>query len=83
MMRIIKSTQVHQTGLSWPLILSHWELIELDFQQHYGLDLAAGLMGTRTGRWVRRRILGLLSVDGSRLRHVLIPPPKQQDQEGR
>jgi hypothetical protein len=38
-------------------------------------------MTARTGRWLRRRILGLLSIDG-RLRRVILPP-KTPDPEGR
>jgi hypothetical protein len=54
--------------------LEYWVSIEADFQQHYGLDLAQ-FIDLRTGRWLRVRILGLLSIE-SRLRYDLYPPKK-------
>jgi hypothetical protein len=41
--------------------------------EHYGIDLSRpGLLDARSGRWLRVRIVGLLSVD-SRLHRVLYP----------
>ncbi|MFE7116664.1 hypothetical protein ACFU99_14745 [Streptomyces sp. NPDC057654] len=41
----------------------------------YGLDVGApGLLRARSWRWLRVRVLGLLSAE-SRLARVLTPPP--------
>ena len=62
------------SGITWRVVLSHWQHIEADVQEHYGIDLAApGLLDGRSGRWLRVRILGLLDVE-SRLHHALFPP---------
>jgi hypothetical protein len=60
--------------------MQRWELLELDFQEVYGLDLVNGdsdLMRRRSWRWFRVRVLGLLSTE-SRLQRVLNPqsPPE-------
>jgi hypothetical protein len=51
-----------------------WEqvdLIETDFQHLYHLDLSTpGLLDTRTARWMKVRVLGLLRID-SQLRHAM------------
>lgn len=58
------------------LVSTHWGLIEADFQQHYGIDLDdPHLLATKTWRWLRTRILGLLNAD-TRVQRKLTPPPK-------
>ena len=47
-------------------------------QEHYHIDLSSpDLLEQRSGRWLRCRLLGLLSVE-SRLRRVLIEPKGEQ-----
>lgn len=59
-------------------VYSNWGLLELDFQQTYGIDLGEpGLLQRRTWRWMTLRALGLLSVE-SRVQRVLNPTPEQQ-----
>jgi len=59
-------------------LLAHWTLVELDFQEVYGIDLAApGFLRSRTWRWVMVRIVGLLSTKG-RVQRVLNPTPDQK-----
>lgn len=62
-------------GPRWLELLSWWTAIEADFQDTYGIDLEGGVLDTRTGRWLRVRILGLL-VRESRLRTIIFPPKK-------
>jgi hypothetical protein len=43
----------------------------------YGIDLSApGLLRERSWRWLRVRILGLLSTEGRLSRHFAPPDPK-------
>lgn len=61
--------------MSWAQILDEWPLVEADLHETYGLDIGApGLLDARSWRWLRVRILGLLSAD-SRLNRLLTPPP--------
>lgn len=49
-------------------------MIEADFQDRYGLDLARpGLLDRRSARWLEVRIGGLIGVE-SRLHYALFPP---------
>ena len=42
--------------------------------EHYGIDLGEpGLLESRSWRWLRVRIRGLMDID-SRLRNALFPP---------
>jgi hypothetical protein len=51
-------------------------MIEADLHQVYGIDLdQPGLMRTRTWRWLRIRIAGLLAAD-TRIVRALAPPGK-------
>ncbi len=60
------------------LALEHWVLVEIDFQQVYGIDLSTpGLLESRTWRWMVARIVGLLSTEG-RVQRVLNPTPEQK-----
>ena len=46
--------------------------------ERYGIDLSApGLLQQCSGRWLKVRILGLLSVD-SRLHGALFPPEEEK-----
>lgn len=61
--------------MKWSQILDEWPLVEADLQEFYGLDVGApGLLAARSWRWLRVRILGLLSAD-SRINRLLYPPP--------
>jgi hypothetical protein len=52
-------------------------LIEPDMQERYHIDLSEpGMLDVRSARWLRVRILGLLSVE-SRLRYALFPPQQE------
>ncbi|MFE1349104.1 hypothetical protein [Streptomyces sp. NPDC058757] len=60
------------------MLLEQWALIEADLHEVYGLDLSApGLLQQRTWRWLRVRILGLLSTECRLQRHFAPPEPKQ------
>lgn len=60
------------------IMLDHWNLVELDFQETYGLDLGdPNLLRRRTWRWMSLRMLGLLSTEG-RVQRVLNPTPEQK-----
>jgi hypothetical protein len=64
--------------LTWARLLGHWLLLEADLHETYGVDVEApGLLASRSGRWLRTRILGLLAVD-SRLHRVLRPPEEDK-----
>lgn len=44
-------------------LLAHWDLIEADLHQVYGIDVEdIPMMQRRTWRWLRTRIMGLLDV---------------------
>lgn len=59
-------------------MLDNWGLVELDFQQVYGIDLSTpGLLQSRTWRWMTMRMRGLLSTEG-RIQRVLNPTPEQK-----
>ncbi|MEU5330919.1 MULTISPECIES: hypothetical protein [Streptomyces] len=61
--------------MTWPQILAEWPLVEADLHEIYGVDVGApGLLRSRSWRWLRLRVLGLLSAE-SRLARVLLPPP--------
>ncbi|MBB5081380.1 hypothetical protein [Nonomuraea endophytica] len=52
------------TAVSWADLLQRWALVEADLHSEYGVDVdQPGLLLTRTWRWLRVRILGLLSAD--------------------
>ncbi|ROO51080.1 hypothetical protein EDC02_5944 [Micromonospora sp. Llam0] len=59
--------------MSWGDILTHWDLVEADLHQHYGIDADdRALMRARSWRWLQARITGLLSIE-SRLQRALSP----------
>lgn len=55
-------------------MLEHWLLIEADLQDR-GIDLDDPVVRARSWRWLRVRIVGLLTVE-SRLHRALYPPAK-------
>ncbi|MQT03856.1 hypothetical protein FF041_27910 [Streptomyces jumonjinensis] len=60
--------------MTWAALLEQWPLIEADLHEVYGLDLSApGLMQARSWRWLRIRILGLLSTESRLARHFEPP----------
>lgn len=63
--------------MSWSRLLRCWALIEADFPSHYGIDLSRDLLKARSWRWLRAKILGLLSAD-TRLYRKFAPPPKKK-----
>jgi hypothetical protein len=64
--------------VTWVQILDEWPLVEADLHEVYGVDVGApGLLAARSWRWLRVRILGLLSAD-SRLARHLNPPPTEK-----
>jgi hypothetical protein len=60
-------------AVSWADLLRHWALIEADLADAYGIDLEAApsVLTTRSWRWLRVRITGLLSSESSRVNAVL------------
>lgn len=66
---------------TWSDLLPLWRIIEVDFQEIYGLDIGApGFLASRSWRWLTVRVFGLLSTDrgfagtgGSRLQRALRP----------
>ncbi|TGB03325.1 hypothetical protein E2651_25375 [Streptomyces sp. MZ04] len=62
--------------MTWPQLLEQWPLIEADLHEIYGLDVGdRRLMRARSWRWLRVRILGLLSAESRLSRHFA--PPEQ------
>ncbi|MFF4751831.1 hypothetical protein [Streptomyces sp. NPDC001270] len=69
--------------MTWAQLLAEWPLIEADLHEVYGVDVGApGLLDVRTWRWLRVRILGLLSAD-SRINRLLLPPSEPSKATGR
>ncbi|MBB4915099.1 hypothetical protein [Streptosporangium saharense] len=59
--------------VAWADLLERWSLVEADLHAEYGVDLdEPGLLTSRSWRWLRIRILGLLSAD-SRTARSLTP----------
>lgn len=75
--------RVQGEGKQWAQILQHWDLIEVDLHQWYGVDVGDGILVRRTWRWLERRIQGLLAIEKSRLRLTLYPPEKQKKLRGK
>ncbi|PSJ29916.1 hypothetical protein B7P34_04780 [Streptosporangium nondiastaticum] len=68
--------------MTWAQILSEWPLVEADLHEVYGIDLGdERLLRSRSWRWLRLRILALLSAE-SRLARVLTPPPDSPAPKG-
>ena len=82
-------------GLTWRQVLTHWDLVENDLADR-GIDVGDdALMTTRSWRWLRARILGLLSapvatepwsgtpLPANRLQAALMPPPSDESREAK
>lgn len=53
-------------GPTWRDLLEHWQLVEADLHQQYGLDVEdAQLLAARPWRWLRVRVVQLLSIPPS------------------
>lgn len=64
-------------------LLRVWTLVEIDFQQVYGIDLSTpGLLDERSWRWLLVRLYGLLSTKG-RVQRVLNPTPQEKKADAR
>lgn len=64
---------VDAPAVTWTALLERWALIEADLHAQYGIDLdAPGLLTSRSWRWLRNRIFGLLSAD-TRIAQALTP----------
>lgn len=61
-----------EDGHTWAHILDRWQLIEADLHEVYGVDVESGVLRARSWRWLRVRLVGLLSCD-SRLARSLGP----------
>ena len=58
-------------------------MIEADLHQVYGLDLDdRDLLRSRTWRWLKTRIIGLLDQPETRLYRILNPQPQPTSKEG-
>jgi len=75
--------RVQGEGKQWSQILKHWDLIEVDLHQWYGVDIGDGILVRRTWRWLEHRIQGLLAIEKSRLRLTLYPPKDQKKPRGK
>lgn len=64
--------------MTWAGLLEQWRLIEADLHQTYGIDVDSGVLRSRSWRWLRTRILGLLSADTRIGRHFEPPPPRER-----
>jgi hypothetical protein len=61
-------------GPTWPNILRAWNLVEADLHDVYQIDVEEpGLLASRSWRWLRVRIIGLLTTE-SRLKRHFAPP---------
>ncbi|MFF2621303.1 hypothetical protein [Oerskovia jenensis] len=63
--------------MTWARLLEQWAAVECDLQDR-GIDLDdQELMATRSWRWLRTRISGLLADPTSRTARALAPAPTQ------
>jgi len=59
-------------------MLRQWRWVEIDFQEVYGIDLGdREMLRARTWRWLRVRLVGLLSTE-CRVQRVLNPTDEQK-----
>jgi len=54
------AAEAGSSGITWVRLLEHWSLIEADLHDRYGIDVELCL--SRSWRWLRTRIVGLLSI---------------------
>lgn len=69
-----------QDAITWVDIFQRWQLVEADLHQLYGVDLASGVWQSRSGPWLRIRVLGLLTEPSTRLFRVLRDRDHQHEQ---
>lgn len=64
-------------ALTWEQLFERWHLVECDFHSEFGVDLdEPGLLRSRSWRWFRARIAGLVSAD-TRIYRALAPKPSK------
>lgn len=64
--------------MTWGDVLERWDLVEADLHQVYGIDIDdRELRETRTWRWLRVRIGGLLTNPDTRICRALAKEPEQ------
>ncbi|MEU0102231.1 hypothetical protein [Streptomyces sp. NPDC006267] len=63
--------------MTWDALLDEWALIEADLHQVYGIDAESGVLRDRSWRWLRLRIMGLLSTE-CRTNRAFNPPESGQ-----
>lgn len=69
--------------MTWSQLLEHWALVEVDLHEQYGVDIGApGFLRTRTWRWLRTRVFGLLSTE-CRTQRALNPADDPDDKKAR
>jgi hypothetical protein len=69
--------------VTWPQILTEWPLVEADLHETYGVDVGdRRLLRARSWRWLRVRVLGLLSAPDSRLARHFAPESKPPGKGG-
>ncbi|KMM44857.1 hypothetical protein CWIS_13565 [Cellulomonas sp. A375-1] len=49
--------------MTWGFLLKQWALVEVDLHQTFGVDLEDPALAGRSWRWLRRRILALVTTD--------------------
>lgn len=55
------------------LFAQHWKHVEADLHDCYGIDIEdTNLMGSRTWRWLKVRILGLVTKTGTRTHTAIV-----------
>lgn len=59
-----------EPDLRWSRVFDSWMVLELDFQAIWGIDLEP-LLHTRSFRWFRLRLIGLLGHSQSKLKPLL------------
>ncbi|MBD5787106.1 hypothetical protein IF650_13040 [Cellulosimicrobium terreum] len=63
--------------MTWARLFELWSLVECDLHDH-GVDVDDdALMGSRSWRWLRVRILGLLAAN-TRTARALAPPKRKR-----
>lgn len=68
--------------MEWPQLLKQWSLIEADLHSEYGIDLDEPAAQERTWRWLRVRILGLLTAPTPTRLSLALQPRKPEVHHG-
>jgi hypothetical protein len=70
----IQRLETQANGVTWDALLTHWSAIEADLQDR-GIDVDdTTLMASRSWRWLRVRITGLLADRTTRISQALSTP---------